>query len=93
MKARQGAGDVGAVGETIHRLKAGHLLNLYSEGARTSGGEIGPLQRGVGLIVRRAGVPVVTRAVIQVVTGTGRPICVTHRACDASADQKVLCAA
>jgi hypothetical protein len=26
------------------------------------------------------------------VAGTGRPICVTHRACDASADQKLSCA-
>jgi 1-acyl-sn-glycerol-3-phosphate acyltransferase len=52
---RQGAGDVGAVKETIHRLRAGHLLNLYPEGARTPDGRIAPLQKGVGLIARRAG--------------------------------------
>jgi 1-acyl-sn-glycerol-3-phosphate acyltransferase len=56
---RQGAGDVHAVKETIHRLQAGHLLNIYPEGGRTTNGEIGQLQRGVGLIIRRAGVPVI----------------------------------
>jgi 1-acyl-sn-glycerol-3-phosphate acyltransferase len=56
---RQGAGDVGAVKETIHRLRAGHLLNLYPEGARTPDGRIAPLQKGVGLIARRAGAAVV----------------------------------
>jgi 1-acyl-sn-glycerol-3-phosphate acyltransferase len=56
---RQGAGDVGAVKETIHRLRAGHLLNLYPEGARTPDGRIAPLQKGVSLIARRAGADVV----------------------------------
>ena len=56
---RQGAGDVHAVKETIHRLQAGHLLNIYPEGSRTSDGKIGPLQKGVALIIRRAGVPVI----------------------------------
>ena len=60
---RQGAGDVGAVKETIQRLQEGHVLNIYPEGARTDDGEIGAMQRGVALIVRRARVPVV-RAVI-----------------------------
>jgi len=55
----QGTGDVHAVKETIHRLQAGHLLNIYPEGGRTPDGEIGELQRGVGLIIRRAGVPVI----------------------------------
>ena len=61
---RQGAGDVGAVKETIARLQEGHALILYPEGTRSLDGEIGPMQAGVGLIVRRAGVPVVP-AVIE----------------------------
>jgi 1-acyl-sn-glycerol-3-phosphate acyltransferase len=56
---RQGAGDVHAVKETIHRLQAGHLLNIYPEGARTTNGEIARLQKGVALIIRRARVPVI----------------------------------
>ena len=61
---RQGAGDVGAVRETIHRLQAGHLLNIFPEGARTPDGRIAPLQKGVGLIVRRANVVVVPAVIV-----------------------------
>lgn len=63
---RQGAGDVGAVKETINRLAAGHVLNIYPEGQRTLDGEIGPLLGGVSLIIRRARVPVVP----AVITGS-----------------------
>jgi 1-acyl-sn-glycerol-3-phosphate acyltransferase len=61
---RQGAGDVGAVKETIQRLREGHVLNFYPEGARTKDGEIGPLEKGVALIVRRSGVPVVPAVIV-----------------------------
>ena len=60
---RQGAGDVRAVKETIHRLREGHLLNIFPEGGRTTDGEIGTLQRGVALIIRRAQVPVIPVAI------------------------------
>ena len=56
---RQGKGDVGAIKETIRRLHEGHLLNIYPEGSRTQTGELGPIEPGVGLVVRRANVPVV----------------------------------
>ena len=61
---RQGVGDVGAVRETIHRLKQGHLLNMYPEGSRTEDGRIAPLQKGVALILRRANVPVVPAVIV-----------------------------
>jgi 1-acyl-sn-glycerol-3-phosphate acyltransferase len=61
---KQGAGDVGAVKETIRRLREGHALNIYPEGARTEDGEIAPLQKGVALIVRRAQVPVVPAVIV-----------------------------
>jgi 1-acyl-sn-glycerol-3-phosphate acyltransferase len=56
---RQGEGDVGALKETIRQLQAGHALNVFPEGTRSPDGELQPLEPGVGLIVRRAGVPVV----------------------------------
>ena len=56
---RQGEGDVGAVKETIRRLQEGHALIVYPEGTRSLSGEIETIQPGVGLIARRAGVPVV----------------------------------
>lgn len=60
---RQGEGDVGAVKETIRRLQEGYALNIYPEGSRTETGEIGPLEKGVALVIRRAGVPVVPVAI------------------------------
>ena len=43
---QQGAGDVGAIKETIRRLQEGHLLNIYPEGSRTEDGELLPIQAG-----------------------------------------------
>lgn len=56
---RQGAGDVGAIKETISRLQEGHLLNIYPEGSRTEDGELLPIQAGVALVIRKAKVPVI----------------------------------
>ena len=59
-----GRGDVGAVKETIRRLRDGHVLNLYPEGARSEDGEIGPMEKGVALVIRRAKVPVVPAVIV-----------------------------
>jgi 1-acyl-sn-glycerol-3-phosphate acyltransferase len=61
---RVGAGDISAVRETIQRLREGHLMNMYPEGARTLDGNIGPLQMGVALIVRRAKIPVIPAVIV-----------------------------
>src|SRR5439155_15450655 len=61
---RQGHGDVGAVKETIRRLQEGHVLNIYPEGGRSEDGEIARLERGVALIIRRAGVPIVPAIIV-----------------------------
>jgi len=60
---RQGEGDVGAVKETIRRLQEGYIVNIYPEGSRTQTGEIGPMEKGIALVIRRAGVPVVPVAI------------------------------
>lgn len=54
-----GRGDTGAIKESIARLKAGQILTMFPEGHRTWDGNLLPIQPGVALIVRRAGVPVV----------------------------------
>ena len=56
---RQGEGDIGAVREAIRRLKEGRALVIFPEGSRTQTGELDAVQPGVGLIARKAGVPVV----------------------------------
>lgn len=60
---KQGAGDVGAIKETIRRLKEGHLLNIYPEGSRTPNGDLLPIQPGAALVIRKAGVPVIPAVV------------------------------
>src|SRR3954470_7134637 len=52
---RQGEGDVGAVRETIKRLQEGHVLIMFPEGGRCEDGKVAPMEKGVGLIARRAG--------------------------------------
>jgi len=56
---KQGKSDVGAIKETIRRLKEGYLLNVFPEGARTFTSELGPIEPGAALVIRRADVPVV----------------------------------
>jgi len=56
---RQGAGDIGAVREMLRMLHAGWLLNIFAEGSRSEDGEIGPIEPGAALVLRRAGVPCV----------------------------------
>ena len=60
----QGAADVRAVKESIERLKEGHLLSIFPEGGRTMDGEIAKMEKGVALIVRRAGVPVIPAVIV-----------------------------
>ena len=69
---RRGAGDVGAMKEAIRLLKAGYLLNFFPEGTRTRDGEIGPIQPGVALVVKRAGVPVIPVAIDGAYESMGR---------------------
>jgi 1-acyl-sn-glycerol-3-phosphate acyltransferase len=56
---RQGAGDVGAVKETILRLQEGGALNIFPEGSRSEDGQLQPIEKGASLVIRRAKVPVV----------------------------------
>ena len=60
----QGAGDIGAIKEAIARLNAGHALAIFPEGSRSNDGRIKPLEKGVGLIVRRARVAVVPVVIV-----------------------------
>jgi 1-acyl-sn-glycerol-3-phosphate acyltransferase len=60
---KQGKSDVGAIKETIRRLKLGYLLNVFPEGARTFTSELGPIEPGAALVIRRADVPVIPCAI------------------------------
>ena len=60
---RQGEGDVGAVKETIRRLREGHMLTVFPEGGRSEDGELQPILNGAALVVRKAQVPIVPIAI------------------------------
>jgi 1-acyl-sn-glycerol-3-phosphate acyltransferase len=59
----QGRGDMGAIRATVRRLQEGHLWNIFPEGSRTEDGEIGKIERGAALVIRRANVPVIPVAI------------------------------
>lgn len=61
---RQGAGDIGAIRETIQKLQQGHMLNIFPEGGRCPDGKLQPIEPGVALIIRKAKVPVVPVAIV-----------------------------
>jgi 1-acyl-sn-glycerol-3-phosphate acyltransferase len=54
---------LGAIKETLRRLAEGHLIVIFPEGARSRDGTLQPPKPGVGLLVRRSGVPVIPAAV------------------------------
>jgi 1-acyl-sn-glycerol-3-phosphate acyltransferase len=56
---KRGRADMGAIKETLRRLKAGKLVLTFPEGTRTQDGSIGPMRPGVVLLARKARVPVV----------------------------------
>lgn len=56
---RRGETDVGAVREALRRLREGRILVMFPEGTRSSSRQMGPIQSGIAMLVRRAGVPVI----------------------------------
>lgn len=61
---KRGAADVGAIKETLRRLRSGALVTIFPEGTRTPDGSIQPMQPGVVLIARKAGVPLVPTLIL-----------------------------
>jgi 1-acyl-sn-glycerol-3-phosphate acyltransferase len=56
--------DIGAIKETLRRLKAGKVVLTFPEGTRTRDGRIGAMRAGVVLLARKARVPVVPTLVL-----------------------------
>lgn len=64
---QDGSADPGAIRAVLGRLEQGAAVLVFPEGSRTLTGTLQPFQRGVALLVKRAGCPVVPCAV----EGTG----------------------
>ncbi|MEM6884751.1 MAG: lysophospholipid acyltransferase family protein [Verrucomicrobiota bacterium] len=51
--------DMAGLKTIISRLRKGRVVVLYPEGSRTSNGELQPGQPGIGLVIEKAGVPII----------------------------------
>lgn len=56
---KRNTADIGAIKESLRRLKHGDCVVLFPEGTRTADGRIGPMLPGLGAIARKAKVPIV----------------------------------
>ena len=61
---KRGTADIGAIKETLKRLKGGALITVFPEATRTQDGSIRAMQPGVVLVARKAGVPLVPTLVL-----------------------------
>lgn len=55
--------DIGAIKETLRRLRDGNVVVAFPEGTRSTDGAVGPLHAGVILIAKKARVPIVPAAI------------------------------
>lgn len=60
---REDASDTAAIRAVLARLQAGAAVLMFPEGTRTPDGTMQPFKRGVALLVRRAGCPVLPVAI------------------------------
>lgn len=56
---KRGSSDRQALKQSIGILEAGHVLLIFPEGTRQYGGRLVKIERGIGLVAMRSGVPVV----------------------------------
>jgi 1-acyl-sn-glycerol-3-phosphate acyltransferase len=61
---KRSAADIGAIKETLRRLKKNALVTVFPEATRTSDGRVRPMQPGVVLLARKAGVPLVPTLIL-----------------------------
>jgi 1-acyl-sn-glycerol-3-phosphate acyltransferase len=62
---RRGEADMAAMRTAVHLLRSGETVTIFPEGQRSPNGKLQEPEAGVGIIVRRAGVPVVPVALID----------------------------
>ncbi len=61
---KRGTADMGAIKETLRRLKQGRVVLTFPEATRTHDGSIGPMRPGVVLLARKARVPIVPTLIL-----------------------------
>lgn len=61
---QDGSADIESIREILARLNSGAAVLLFPEGTRSPSHEMLPLQRGIGLLVKRAKCPVIPAAIV-----------------------------
>jgi len=61
---KRGTADLGAIKESLRRLKAGAVVTAFPEGTRTTDGGILPMHAGIVLLARRAATPIVPTLIL-----------------------------
>ena len=61
---KRGTADMGAIKETLRRLKQGKVVLTFPEATRTTDGSVGPMRAGVVLLARKARVPIVPTLIL-----------------------------
>lgn len=77
---KRGTADVGAIKETLRRLKKGALVTVFPEATRTLDGRVRPMQPGVVLIARKSHVPLVPTMILGAYEAWPRQSAVPHPA-------------
>lgn len=60
---KEEGGDAAAIKEVLRRLGAGRAVLIFPEGSRSETGAMDPFKRGVAVLVKRSGCPVLPAAV------------------------------
>lgn len=61
---RRGEGDTESIRKSLELLGSGHPLLVFPEGTRGQGRRMGPFNRGVAMLAKRADVPIVPVAIV-----------------------------
>ena len=61
---KRGEADIGAIKETLRRLKRGEVIVVFPEATRTHDGRVQPLHAGVILLARKARAPLVPTLIL-----------------------------
>ncbi|MHB1461431.1 MAG: lysophospholipid acyltransferase family protein [Armatimonadota bacterium] len=64
MPVQQNSGDRRAIRNAVEMLTRGHILCLFSEGTRSPDGYLLPIQKGISMIAKMSGAPVVPAGIV-----------------------------
>jgi 1-acyl-sn-glycerol-3-phosphate acyltransferase len=84
-RVKRGEGDTESIRRAMSALEAGEVVLIFPEGTRGDGKRLGPMSKGVAMIAKRTGVPVVPIAIVgthlSMPRGASKPSRTKFRVC------------